>query len=75
MSNLVRDLTELCAKKKELRASAIGILREMDSKDLTILEREGPQKQGLARKVFHYPGDLSEQRLLDLLKKKAELGL
>ena len=72
---LIRELTELCATKKKLRAEAISILRAMDPKDLKILEREGPQKQGLARKVFHYPGDLSEQRLLDLLKKKAELGI
>ena len=73
--NLIKDLTKLCASKKKLRAEAISILREMDSKDLKILEREGPQKQGLARKVFNYPGDHSEQRLLDLLKKKTELGI
>lgn len=75
MSNLIRDLRSVCATKKRLRAEAIEILREMSEKDLATLQRKGPQKQGLARKVFHYPGDLSEQRLVALLEKKEELGL
>jgi hypothetical protein len=75
MTTLIKKLEKLCVTRKTLRAEAIEILRDMSKDDIVILEREGPQKKRLAWKLRHYPGDLSEQRLMDLLKKKEELGL
>ena len=73
MSKLIKDLEALCATKKELRAKGIEILRGMSKTDLNKLGFYASGK--LSWKAHNYPGDISEQRMVDLLKKKAELGL